>query len=95
MEQLPVDPDAPAKVVVDEVNGVIVMGQDVRISTVAIAQGNLTISVSENPQGDPARALQPGADGRHAPDLAQVDEAKGKKFMMLTTAPRWRRWCGA
>ena len=34
----------------DEVSGVIVMGENVRVSTVAIAQGNLTISVSEAPQ---------------------------------------------
>ena len=50
VEQLEVEPDVPAKVVIDEVNGVVVMGEDVRISTVAIAQGNLTISVQETPQ---------------------------------------------
>ena len=61
IENLSVEPDAPAKVVIDEVAGVIVMGEDVRISTVAIAQGNLTITVQENPAGQPARALQPAA----------------------------------
>jgi flagellar P-ring protein FlgI len=45
-----VDPDQPAKVVIDEQSGVIVMGSNVRISTIAIAQGNLTIRVSETPQ---------------------------------------------
>jgi flagellar P-ring protein precursor FlgI len=50
IEQLPVQPDTPAKVVIDERSGVIVMGSDVRISTVAIAQGNLTIKISETPQ---------------------------------------------
>lgn len=49
IEQLKIDPDKPAKVVINEQSGVIVMGADVRISTVAIAQGNLTIRVSENP----------------------------------------------
>src|SRR5690606_3849596 len=49
VESLPVEADSPAKVVIDEVSGVIVMGADVRISTVAIAQGNLTISVQETP----------------------------------------------
>ena len=47
VEQMTVEPDDPAKVVIDEVSGVIVMGDNVRISTVAIAQGNLTISVNE------------------------------------------------
>ncbi|MBP0575798.1 flagellar basal body P-ring protein FlgI, partial [Mycobacterium tuberculosis] len=50
IEQLAVEPDAPAKVVIDESTGIIVMGQDVRVSTVAIAQGNLTISVTETPE---------------------------------------------
>ncbi len=50
IEQLRVEPDAPARVVIDEASGVIVMGRDVRVSQVAIAQGNLTISVTETPQ---------------------------------------------
>lgn len=50
IEQLPVQPDQVARVVIDERSGVIVMGADVRISTVAIAQGNLTIKVTETPQ---------------------------------------------
>jgi flagellar P-ring protein FlgI len=49
VENLPITVDTPAKVIIDEVNGVIVMGDAVRVSTVAIAQGNLTISVQEQP----------------------------------------------
>lgn len=50
IEQLPVQPDQVARVVIDERSGVIVMGSDVRISTVAIAQANLTVKVTETPQ---------------------------------------------
>lgn len=50
IEQLPIQPDQIARVVIDERSGVIVMGSDVRISTVAIAQGNLTIKITETPQ---------------------------------------------
>ena len=50
IEQLSIIPDQVARVVIDERSGVIVMGQNVRISTVAIAQGNLTISITETPQ---------------------------------------------
>lgn len=50
IEQLPVQPDQPARVVISERSGVIVMGADVRISDVAIAQSNLTVKVSETPQ---------------------------------------------
>ncbi|MEO0636893.1 MAG: flagellar basal body P-ring protein FlgI, partial [Pseudomonadota bacterium] len=49
IEQLIVEPDQPAKVVIDEKSGIIVMGRDVRVSEVAIAQGNLTVLVSEEP----------------------------------------------
>lgn len=49
IESLPVEIDQPARIVIDDSNGVIVLGEDVRVSTVAIAQGNLTIAVSEQP----------------------------------------------
>ena len=50
IEQLMVTPDQAAKVIIDEQNGVIVMGHNVRISTVAISHGNLTIKITETPQ---------------------------------------------
>jgi flagellar P-ring protein precursor FlgI len=50
IEQLQVEPDLAARVVIDERSGVIVIGRDVRVSTVAVAQGNLTVTVSEAPQ---------------------------------------------
>ncbi len=50
IEQLKVEPDQSAKIVIDERSGIIVMGSDVRVSTVAVAQGNLTVSITETPQ---------------------------------------------
>ncbi len=50
IEQLRIRPDQLARVVIDEQNGIIVMGENVRISTVAIAQGNLTIRITETEQ---------------------------------------------
>jgi len=44
-----VDPDIPARVVIDARSGTIVIGQDVRISTVAVTHGNLTVRVNETP----------------------------------------------
>jgi len=49
VEQLVVETDAPAKVVIDENSGIIVMGRDVRVSTVAVAQSGLTVTIAENP----------------------------------------------
>ena len=50
IEQLQIETDMPAKIIIDERSGIIVLGRDVRVSTVAVAQGNLTVSISETPQ---------------------------------------------
>lgn len=60
IERLPVEPDQVARVVIDERSGVIVMGENVRISTVAVSQGNLTIRVTETPQVSQPGAFAPG-----------------------------------
>lgn len=49
IENLEVEVDTPARIVIDESSGIIVMGENVKVSTVAIAQGNLTISITEDP----------------------------------------------
>ena len=83
VENIAVQPDAPAKVVVDEVSGVIVMGENVRVSTVAIAQGNLTIRVQEIPMvSQPA----PFGDGQTVvvpQTVIDVEEERGKQFLTL------------
>ena len=50
VENLEVTPDTPAKVVVDEKSGTVVLGRDVRISRAAVAHGNLQITVQESEQ---------------------------------------------
>ena len=45
-----VESDTPARVVVDERTGTIVIGQDVRIARVAVSHGNLTVRITEMPQ---------------------------------------------
>ncbi len=49
LENLLVEPETRARVVVDQRSGTIVMGEDVRISRVAVAQGNLTLRIEESP----------------------------------------------
>jgi flagellar P-ring protein precursor FlgI len=86
IEQLVVEPDQPAKVVIDENSGIIVMGRDVRVSEVAIAQGNLTVVVSEdrnvvqpNPLANGQTAVEPntaiGADENSNARLALLGDA--------------------
>ncbi len=50
IEQIRVETDQPARVVIDETTGVIVLGNDVKVNTVAIALGTLSISITETPQ---------------------------------------------
>jgi flagellar P-ring protein precursor FlgI len=50
IEGLTVTVDAPARVVINERTGTIIMGSQLTISTVAIAHGNLTIQVREEPE---------------------------------------------
>ncbi len=83
IEPLEVEPDQAAKVVVDEANGVIVMGEDVRISTVAIAQGNLTISVTETPQVSQPAPFSNGQTTVTPQTAIKVDEQKGRRLVML------------
>jgi flagellar P-ring protein FlgI len=60
IEQLQVEPDLGAKIIIDERSGIIVMGRDVRVATVAVAQGNLTVSISESPQVNQPNPLSRG-----------------------------------
>ena len=84
IEQLKVDPDQSAKVIIAENSGVIVMGADVRISTVAIAQGNLTIRVTETPQvSQPSPFSNTGETTVVPRTQIQIDDAKGNKMTVL------------
>lgn len=49
IENLAIEPETRARVVVDQRSGTIVVGDDVRISRVAVSQGNLTLRVEETP----------------------------------------------
>lgn len=77
IENLPIDPDLPAKIVIDETSGVVVMGENVRVSTVAIAQGSLTISVSEQPQVSQPAPLSQGETVVVPNSSVAVDEEQG------------------
>lgn len=47
--ELLVQPDVPARVVVDQRTGTVVIGRNVQISTVAVTHGDLTVRVTETP----------------------------------------------
>ncbi len=84
IEQLRVTPDMVAKVVIDEQTGVIVMGENVRINTVAIAQGNLTISITETPQvSQPQPFAEQGETVVVPRTQIEIDDDAEKKLSVL------------
>jgi flagellar P-ring protein precursor FlgI len=70
-------------VVIDQHSGVIVMGENVHINTVAIAQGNLTIKISETPQVSQPGPLSQGTTTVVPRSDIAVDENKNAKMAML------------
>ena len=84
VEDLRVEPDNSAVVVVDEASGTIVMGANVRVSTVAIAQGNLTIRVTETPVVSQPNPRSLGQTAVVPRTNIQVDDGSGKKLGILS-----------
>ena len=62
--ELTVEPDTPARVVIDERTGTVVIGREVQISTVAVTHGNLTVRVTEAPDRLAAGAVLRRRDDR-------------------------------
>lgn len=83
IEQLKVEPDQIARVVIDERSGVIVMGENVRISTVAVAQGNLTVKITETPQVSQPEPFSSGETTTVPRTDIQVDEGGDKRMTVL------------
>ena len=80
IEDLSVQPDTAAIVVIDEASGTVVMGANVRVSTVAIAQGNLTVRVSETPQVSQPEPFSNGQTVVVPRSKVQVDTDKDRKL---------------
>jgi flagellar P-ring protein precursor FlgI len=90
IENLVVETDTPAKVVVNERTGTIVIGADVKISRVAVSYGTLTVQVTETPQviqPEPfsrgETAVQPQTDIMAMKDGGQVALLNGPDLRTL------------
>ena len=71
---LEVRPDIPARVVIDERTGTVVIGENVRISKVAVAHGNLSVEVRETP-----KVVQPFPFGQGETAVVPRTEVKAKE----------------
>jgi flagellar P-ring protein FlgI len=83
--ELMVQVDTPARIVIDERTGTIVIGRAVQISTVVVAHGSLTVRVTESPK---ASQPQPFSDGKTVvtPQTAvETEEAGGNLAVVKGT----------
>lgn len=83
--ELVIAPDTPARVVVDERTGTIVIGRDVQISTVAVAHGTLTVRVTETPQISQPNPFAEGETEQAPRTQVTADQAGGNVAMMAGT----------
>lgn len=85
LEQLMVEPDLPARVVVNERTGTIIMGQHVRVSTVALAHGSLNISIRGETQVSQPNALAAGSTAVVENKEVSVGEEGGQLTVLEET----------
>ena len=85
IEKLSVATDQIAKIVIDESSGTIVMGENVQVDTVAVAQGNLIVKIEEKPIVSQPGPLAP--DGSQTVVTQQtavsVDDGSGKRLAVM------------
>lgn len=78
LEELEVEPDMPARVIVNERTGTIIMGENVRISTVALAHGNLNITIRSETQVSQPNPLGQGQTAVTQNEDVNVTEDSGQ-----------------
>ncbi|MFH1090543.1 MAG: flagellar basal body P-ring protein FlgI [Pseudomonadota bacterium] len=88
LERLEIQPDAVAKVIIDERTGTVVVGENVRISTVAVAHGSLSISIRETPQvSQPLPLAPPGARTVVTPETSIRVEEGTQNLLLVKPGP--------
>ncbi len=86
IEQLRIEPDQLARVVIDEQSGIIVMGENVHISTIAIALGSLTIRITESAQvSQPGPFAEVGDTTTVQRTDIQIEEGEDRRLAVLET----------
>ena len=85
VEQLQIQPDQLAKVVIDESSGIVVIGKDVKINRLAIAQGNLTIKITDVPFVSQPLPFSNGTTVTGVTSLVDINEDVDSKLSVLNT----------
>ena len=82
LENIEIEADTPARIVVNERTGTIVMGQDVRIATVAVSHGNLNLVISENTEVSQPNPLAAGQTVAAPQTNVNVTEDQGNLVVL-------------
>ena len=82
VENIDVKPDILAKIVVDEKTGTIVIGENVRISTVAISHGNLSVQIKEDEKVSQPLPFAKGETVVTPETAIKVEEERGRFYLM-------------
>ena len=83
LETLEVQPDSKAKIVVNERTGTIVMGKEVRLSRVAVAHGNIKLTVKESPKVSQPEPFSQGGQTVTVPDSELKLEEEDARFLVM------------
>jgi flagellar P-ring protein precursor FlgI len=84
IENLEIEVDQPARIVINEASGTVVMNGDVRLSKVAVAQGGLTISVTETPEVSQPAPFSEGKTTVVPRTSVKVDDGQGRALGIVS-----------
>jgi flagellar P-ring protein precursor FlgI len=85
IESLGVTPDTVSKVIINERTGTVVMGENVRISTVAIAHGNLSIEITEDSRVSQPLPFSPGGETVVTPDSGVIVQEGNNPIFLVNS----------
>lgn len=90
IESLKIEPDQVARVIMDDREGILVIGENVRISTVAIAQGSLVVRITETPIVSQPGAFSTGTTETATETAIAINDGDGKRIAILKEGPTLR-----
>lgn len=82
MEAIEIKPDSRAKVVLDERTGTVVMGENVRLSTIAVSHGSLSVQIKEQPKVSQPLPFSQGATVVVPDTQMEVKEQEAKLMVV-------------
>lgn len=83
IESLEIQPDITARVILNERTGTVVMGENVRVSTVAVSHGSLSINIDQTYEASQPNAFSKGETAILPDTEFSVDDGKERKLVLV------------